>query len=228
MKVNFELLLIVLLTILVVIIKVRSCNDSNHYSKLLSTQQDSTSIWKDESGRWHAATVAAQLSESELRKYYENEVQEIRSDYNVKLKNVTAYLKAELQTHQVLRMKADTGNVINISNTNGIDTALFHYADPWLTLNAQLHSNELTIYQERRDSISFLISHTRPWIFGPSTYMVNGISYNPNTVISGLTGVTIRIPQKRFGVGPYLGYGYYGGKWCISGGISLHFSLIQF
>lgn len=228
MKINFESLLIGLLLVTIVILKAKSCNELNQFNNILANKQDSINTWKDESGRWHAATIAAQLSKDELKKYYEKEVEEIRRDYNVKVKNVAAYLKADLQSSQVIRLRTDSGNVIKVSNINGIDTAIFHYDDPWLTLSAQLHDNDLIISRQNRDSVSFLISQTRSGILGPTTYRLNGISYNPNSVITGLSGVMLNVPNRRLGIGPYVGYGFVGYKFCFNAGISFHYSLIRF
>src|SRR5699024_7357646 len=51
---------------------------------------------------------------------------------------------------------------------------------------------------------------------------------NPIFKPLNVTGFEITPKPKRFGIGPYIGYGFNGRKWTPSIGISVHYDLIRF
>jgi hypothetical protein len=228
MKNSLFLILLGVVVLLVILFQIKSCHDKNYYSNILLLKNDTIKQWKDEAGRWHAEAVASELSKDEMKTFFSKEVSELQKDFNIKLKDVTAYLKASIQSDKDITMAVDSGSMISVTNLNGSDTAVFHFNDAWSTINASLYNNKLHLIQQSYDSISFVTSIKRSWLFGPRTTVLNGISYNPSSKISGITGIEIKVPSRRFGIGPYVGYGFNGKSWGMNAGVSIHYSVVKF
>jgi hypothetical protein len=228
MKINVWATLLGVVVIICIILQVKSCKQSRYYSGIISAKDDSLRTWQDEAGRWRAEATTAQVSKADLQKFFSLESKQIREDFDIKLKNVTGYLRASMQTSGNISMQVDSGAKIIVQNLDGSDTAAFHYADTWSRFDATLQNSKLNLSYLIRDSVTFVTSTKRSGLFGSTYTVLNGVSYNPNSKISGITGIDIRIPNKRFGIGPYVGYGFNGSSWKLNAGISLQYSIIKF
>jgi hypothetical protein len=230
MKINVWAILLGVVAIICIMVQVKSCKQGNYYSGIISAKEDSLKIWQDEAGRWRVAATTAQVSKEDLQKFFSLESKQIREDFDLKLKNVTGFIRANIRTTGTVTIKTDTGTNIIVQNADGSDTARFHYSDAWVKFDATLFNNHLTIPYQTRDSVVFVSSRKNIGFLGlgSSKVILDGISYNPNSKISGITGIEVKLPDRRFGVGPYIGYGWNGRRWLPSAGISIHYSLIKF
>jgi hypothetical protein len=228
MKINVWAVLFGVVAIFCIVLQVESCHQDKYYSSIISSKDDTVRTWQDEAGRWRAEATTATVSKKDLQEFFSMESEQIRKDFDTKLKNVTGYLRSSMQTTGTVAMKADSGTKVIIQNLNGSDTAVFHYTDIWSHFDAILHNSQLQLSYRVHDSIAFVSSIKRNGLFGPTHTVLNGISYNPNTKISGITGIDIKVPDRKFGIGPYIGYGWNGSSWSPSVGISVHYSLVKF
>jgi hypothetical protein len=230
MKINVLTIILGVVAIICIIVQVKSYKQSSYYSGIISAKEDSLKIWQDEAGRWRAEATTAQVSKKDLMVFFCAEKKQIQEDFNIKLKNVTGYLRANMETIGEVSVKADSGTQIVVCNSNGSDTAQFHYSDTWTNFDAKLFKNQLIIPYKTRDSIAFIssIKHLGFLGLGGTKAMLDGISYNPNSKISGITNIEVKVPAERVGIGPYLGYGFNGSKWSLSAGIAIHYSLVKF
>lgn len=228
MKINIWVPFCALAAIIILFQMAKSSREQKYYSGIISAKNDTVRTWQDEAGRWRAEATIAQVSKKDLQDFFSLESKQIREDFDIKLKNVTGYLRASMYTGDTVLLKTDSTTRIIVQNKNGSDTAIFHYTDIWSRFDATLHNSQLNLSYQVRDSVTFVSSTKRSGLFGPIHTVLNGIGYNPNTHINGITGIDIKAPDRRFGIGPYIGYGWNGNKWSPSAGISVHYSLFKF
>jgi hypothetical protein len=111
---------------------------------------------------------------------------------------------------------------------NDKDYKRFSYKSPYLTLEGVLADTPYINYSTF-DSLIVTTYFKKKWFLGKKETFVDAYSLNPNAHISGLVGLKVATEKpKRFGLGPYIGYGYSGDKWQPSVGLSLQYSLIRF
>lgn len=209
------------------VLQYRSCSREKSLTSVINMKNDSIRIWQDDASRWHGEALTAQVTKADLQQFFAMEVEQIRKDFDVKLKNVTAYMQATTDTRDTVLMKTDSTTKIIIQSPSG-DTAKFQYTDQWSRFDAVLTPKQMQLSYLVRDSVSFVTAYKRAGLFAPQQLTLQGISYNPNTRISGIRNITITTPVKRFSAGPYVGYGWTGSSWAPSIGVSIQYSLLKF
>ena len=101
----------------------------------------------------------------------------------------------------------------------------FNYTDKWITIDGSILDSEVKLNWETRDHLEFILHRKRQGWFKPKLLYIDGKSQNPNTTITNLSNVQIgKERRKRFGIGPYIGYGTRG----VDIGIGIHYSFIRF
>lgn len=228
MKINIWPILFTVAIIFFVLLQVKSCKQEQYYTDIISAKNDTVRTWQDEAGRWRAEATTAQVTNRDLQEFFRLEAQQIRNDFDLKIKNVTGYLRATVHTRDTVVLKTDSTTRIIVQNANGSDTAHFHYTDTWSRFDAMLHNSMLTLNYQTRDSVAFATSFKKNGMFGSKRTVLDGISYNPKSKISGITGIEIKAPNYRWSIGPYVGYGWNGDRWAPSVGLSVNYSLIRF
>lgn len=217
--------LIIVLLVLIAWLAIRSCGRKD---KELSTRDsiaeikaDSTQYWKDAAGREHASRQVAIGDLASVKAVYRREVDSLKKILKIHEKDIQAFTALSLQSSGTVIPKVDT--VIIPGDTS----YRLQYDDKWLTLRGQVGRQSFIQYQVR-DSIVFTTYSRRVGLFKKETFM-DGFSLNPNSHLAGIMSVKIAAPPaKRFGVGPYAGYGWDGQRWKPTVGVSVHYSLIKF
>lgn len=218
-------LIIVSLLVIIAVMAVRSCmrkdKEVSSYETIQDIKTDSTTYWKDAAGREHAQRQLAEGTITAVRAAYRSEVDSLKSILKMRDKDLQGFIAAGVQTTGTIVPKIDT--VYQTTDT----TYRLKYNDQWLTLQGEIGYQSNIQYQVR-DSIIFTTYQKKTGLFRRETY-VDGFSMNPVARITGITAVRIAAPSaKRFGIGPYVGYGWDGTRWAPAAGVSVHYSLIKF
>ncbi|MFA6057303.1 MAG: DUF6549 family protein [Taibaiella sp.] len=192
--------------------------------RITQIRDDSISYWKDKFGREHAEKQMAVAS-----------YQEIKIVYGPLMDSVLSALKIQgKQLEQLTVIGMTSSNRVNLKvDTVYVDSAAqyrFAYKDRWIDINGMLGNNS---YLEYTSFDSLIISgYTKRRGFlglGRKETYIDAYSINPHSKMSGLQGIQISKERpKRFGIGPYVGYGYAGGRWLPMVGVGLNYSLIKF
>ncbi|WP_343302838.1 DUF6549 family protein [Chitinophaga niabensis] len=217
--------IIVALLVVIGILATRSCHRKEKVITSIETIQDirddSVRFWQDLAGREHAEKQVAEGSISALKIYYKSEIDSLKRIFRMKENALQSFVSAQTETKGSVVLKVDTV----YGDTS--KTYQFHYDDRWISLQGEI-AKEPFIRYSVRDSITFVTYSKKKGLFTKETY-VDGFSQNPNTRITGLTGIRVNnAKSKRFGVGPYAGYGFNGTRWTPSAGIAIQYSLINF
>jgi len=221
------LILLAMAVIAFVMLWKKSNSNSQRMATVISMKDDTLQIWKDNAGRWRTEAVTARVTNSEMKKFFAAESEQVRRDFDIKLKNVTTYLKATTHTSQTITMPVDSTITVMVKAPDGSDSARYNYNDQWATIAATLRSHQLSIRYRVRDSLSFVSHWKSQGLFRPPLLKLDGISYNPNTQITGLRNIQITVPARRISAGIFAGYGFVlGEKFGIVAGIGVQYRLI--
>lgn len=194
------------------------------YETLITTFKKEAEQWKDEEGRSRAR---AEIAESHFEAVADvmPELSKQIEDLKKSQSNLKAFISTKLNTKDTF--KVTLYDTIVQTNTSTIYGKRFHYKDYsgdklWGEFKGFIDETSATINYTVFDSLAFT-SYVKD-----KTLYVEGISQNPNTQIVGLNSISIKIPEKKFRVGPIIGYGV-GGKgltWFV--GIGVSYSVIKF
>lgn len=191
-----------------------------------AAQQSEISYHTSRSGKLIAERQAAELRVKEFKETYPKMAEDITRDFDIKIKNLKAYMQSEFQA--VGKGDADITNNYYTDST-GVRRSYWElkasdgYLDFSSTVLDSLHAPYKYTYS---DTIKYAFSVKKKWLFGKQSLYGSGMLGNPNAKITNTQSVLINdFKDKRFGVGPYVGYGL-NGK--VSFGLSVQYSLIKF
>lgn len=204
----------------------KSSAESDRKDTIIQEKESVARHWQTESGRNAMEKQAAIASEKEFRDSYPKFVDELKQEFNVKVKDLKAYVKAEFEVR---------GNGQgDISNTYLIDSAgrrykEFNMDDKYLTFRTILFDSAIHAPYDYtyRDTLTYGFTVKKKWFLGKETLYGFGGLRNPEAKIIKSTNVLIEdFKDKRFSIGPYVGYGVMGQR--LEFGVSLQYALIKF
>ncbi len=199
------------------------------YESIIAEKTDSIRYRKSETGREIASKEAAFVSARQLGESYAYHLAEVRKELGIKEKQVKALLKITSTAHgsgtTIIR---DT--VFIDSTGTEIPERTFALSDGYLSMAGRFHDKSDLFYQySYTDSVSIVTHTKKQGLFGPTKLFVSASFANPNNHITGLTNVLVsEARDKRFGVGPFVGYGFSNGGAGVQIGVSVQYSLIRF
>jgi hypothetical protein len=212
---------IVTLIAAIAILSFRACvkrgEKIDEYKEALQLQHDTIIRYKDVEGNQHAQVALQQADMNFLKALHAKEIDSILFLLKVKDKQVEGVTMAGIASAGTVKPKIDT-----IYIDSGHNNYNLSYNDKWLTLKGSIGTDNYLKYLYR-DSLVFTT------VFSKRLLRVDAFSLNPNTTFTGLTSLRIPLPRKKkWGIGPYIGYGYNGERFIPNAGFSLHYSLINF
>lgn len=226
MQQTTQRIIIIFLLVTVTALSLKSCFHQKKENAILKDvveiKQDSTSYWKDRFNTEHGEKLSADASLSTLRSVYNQLLDSVSNRLDVKDNSIQSVTAASTSGSGKIVPKLDT-----IHSPDSTLQYRFRYKDRWLDLDGIVGKDPSISYQFR-DSIVFTTYKKKVGLLKRQTY-IDGYSLNPNVRVTGITGIRVsNIKERRFGLGPYLGYGWNGAKWSPSAGISIHYSLLKF
>lgn len=191
--------------------------------KIEKIKQDSTSYYYDLFKTEHAIREVAEANLATVQVKYKGLLDSIAEREKVKPKDVQAVTAAGTVAKATI-----IPEVQPLMAGDSLRGYSIEYGDRWTSIAGRVGDSSSLTYQVR-DSIIFTTYSRRKGIFGKKETILDGYSLNPAVHLTGITGVRITPEKpKRFGIGPYLGYGWDGIRWAPTAGISVHYSLIKF
>ncbi len=218
-------IVIVFLLIAIAALALRSCfrkeRENIVLQEAVQIKEDSTSFWKDYAGREHAQKRELEADIQTIKILYRSQVDSLTTLLNIQAK--------DLQSVAIVKTSA-SGSIVPTVDTVLIDSTYsypFHYSDKWLTLDGVISSQPFIRYLFS-DSLIVTSYTKRTGLFKRQTF-IDAYSLNPNVRFQNITGIRIRdVNTRRFGFGPYVGFGWDGMRLRPSAGLSFHYSLIRF
>lgn len=197
--------------------------DSNDAKAVLENKVKAPVISKDSSGYNHAEKHLSVASRSAIELAYKAENDSMRRLLKIKDAQILSFTGIGTENKgtivpEVEQLQSDTGRIYDME-----------YADRWIKLKGQIGGQENTISYQVYDSLAVVVYEKGGGLFKTATPYINVYSLNPNVTVKGLSGYQLPVNKPgRFGIGPYIGYGYSFGHWAPNCGISLSYQLIRF
>jgi len=203
---------------------IQTCKKHQRYSEQLTGNlahaNDSSRIWKDLFGREHAEKLLLQGSFPNIDAVKGDLLDSVSKALKTAKKNIESVGAASVVSKNVV-----TGRIDTIHDT--IKYVSVSYSDRWIDLKCSV-TNPPTIEYTTFDSLIISAYRKKAGWFKKEAY-IDAYSINPHSSIKGVTGIKVyEEKSKRFGIGPYLGYGFNGQQWQPNIGISIQYSLIKF
>lgn len=192
--------------------------------RITQIRDDSVSYWKDQYGREHASKLMA-----------EGKLEVIAAVYGPMMDSVLSSLKIQgKQLEQLTVMGVSSSNRVALKvDTVYVDSAAqyrFAYKDRWIDLAGRIGDQSYLEYTTFDSLIITGYNKRRGFLgLGRKETYVDAYSINPHSKVKSMQGIQIlKERPKRFGLGPYVGYGWNGERWAPNIGIGLNYSLIKF
>lgn len=199
---------------------------SKRKDTIISEKEAQITHWKTESGRQAMEKDAAIASAQEFRDAYPKLAEELKKEFDVKVKDLKAYVRAEFQARG-----EGTGSV---SNTYYVDSTGQRYKefkmdDGYLNFRTTLFDSLTNAPYEYTytDTLTYGFSVKKKWFLGKERLYGFGGLRNPQARINASTNVLIDdFKDKRFSIGPYVGYSFTQNR--VDFGVSLQYGLFKF
>jgi hypothetical protein len=195
---------------------------------VISEKDDTIRHYINENGRVVAEKTAALITAKELSQAYPLIAAELKNDFDIKLKNLRAYMQSQFAAQ-------GSGNA-TITNNYHIDSLGrkvhfkdFDVSDGYLTFHSVLYDSLVTapykyLYQ---DTISTAINVKKKWLFGNEKLYSSSMLKNPNAKVTGTTNILIDTHKdKRWYIG--IGASYNPINNTIGPSVNVGYTLIKF
>lgn len=200
--------------------------ESDRKDTIIAEKTDSVRHWKTESGRQAIEKTAAIATAKEFKEAYPKFAEELKKEFDVKVKDLKAFVRAEFQARG-----EGTGS---ISNTYYVDSTGQRYKeftmdDGYLKFRTTLFDSlTMAPYQYTYgDTLTYGFRTKKKWFLGNEKLYGFGGLKNPQAKIINATNVLIDdYKDKRFVVGPYVGYSISGNR--VDFGVSLTYAIWKF
>lgn len=217
-----------ILLLILSIATVKSCLTQTPVFPTLKTiteiKDDSASYWKDAYGREHAQKEVAEAKYETIKAVYGPVIDSVLKGLKIQGKQMESLNIAGISNSNHVALSVDT---IHKDSTTEYR---FHYDDKWIKLAGIIGQNSALDYTTY-DSLIITSYYKRSGFLGlgKKTSYVDAYSLNPHSHITGMQSIRIATEKpKRFGLGPYVGYGWNGRQWAPNIGFGLNFSILKF
>lgn len=200
--------------------------NANSLTTLYNLEKQAVRKWKDAEGQSRARAQTAEATAEALNSY----LPELREEFDglkKELQNLETYISTTLTTTG--EVSAQLTDTLYIYRSDTIRAQTFEKRDTWSYHRGIVFEDSVQLSYEIKDSVSFVTYWEGRNIFRRGTLQIEGISYNPNTTISGLRNIKIPPPRRRkISIGPSIQYGIdANGEFNFNFGFSVQYSLIR-
>lgn len=177
-------------------------------------------------GRIIAEKETAVGNYKQLAEAYPKIAESIQKDFDIKLKNLKAYMQSEFEARGSGNSQI-TNNYYLDSAGNKVEYFKLKASDGYLDFNADVYSPTNAPYTySYKDSIQFAISTKKKWFLGNERLLASGKLSNPGAKITNSTSYLVEsYKDKRFYLGAGMSYGLDGR---LVPSIQIGYSLIKF
>lgn len=156
-------------------------------------------------GRIVASKDAAELRAQEIANNYPKIVDELKKDFDIKIKNLKAYIRSEVGAQG-----QGTGEITNHYHLSDSTRRFreFTMDDGYLSFRTTLYDTAVQApYQYTySDTITTVIHGKRKWILGNERLYSSSMLRNPNARVTGMTNIMVDSHRDK--------------RWCLSVGAS--------
>lgn len=179
-------LIMVIVIVLLATLNFHQCSSKKDIEKAAIAAAAEAEFWRDKNNHSNAEILVLKADKELIKKTNADLVDSLKKE-NIKLKN----------TKSVVTITKHTTDTVKVDKPR--------FEGPWFSYQ-WLDKETLAFFS--KDSIA-LITHEKKYGFLNlrSKYVTRAISYNPNTILTGITSVEIVPKRRKLGLGLYVGYG---------------------
>ena len=200
---------IVLMSVIWIIHEMRKMKKNEENYQSIIREKDAIITYKtNKEGDLIAQKDAAMGSYKQLAEAYPQITESIQKDFDIKLKNLKAYMQAEFQARGSGNSQV-TNNYYIDSAGNKVEYFKLKASDGYLDFNADVYSPKNAPYTySYTDSIQYTISTDKKWFLGNERLLASGKLSNPGAKITNTTSYLVEsYRDKRFYLGAGMSYG---------------------
>lgn len=227
---RLSLLLTALLAITIILFAIERRSRLNLRDDFRSSQNlhglalKEAKFWKDDAGKAHAQVEVATSNLEVAKTVLGDELQSIAKEVSglkKNLKNLESYIN--LQTTTSGTITTGLRDTVLIHDSTKTLAKAFSWEDKWTNINGIITDTNLELNYRVRDSLTFVTYWKKNGFFKKPSLMLDAISCNPNSTITGIRNVKITTqPRRKPRLGFYLGYGVgFDGRIRPSAGVGL-------
>jgi len=246
MENKIKIIISILLSILLIMFFIEKTkskkleNKNNILSLELNKLDNNLKTFIDENGYYRARAESAESDLNTIKIVYEEDLKNLRKEFteiNRNYKNLNGLYKTSLYTIGELQIKLDSiySNIDTVYNNNGtikniVSRRNFKYKDQWININGTLIFNNNNMYNDNiilmygvKDSLTFVSYYKREKFLSKKKLYIEGKSYNPNTIITNLSQISINnYKEPKWSLGLHGGYGFtqHGLGWYMGVGVN--------
>ena len=163
------------------------------------------------------------------------ELQNLITKYKNKLKHQGNVVKVKTKTYVESVQQTDSSTVSTVGDHSPVYWSVLSDKDQWYRAEIRAGRDSTRLKLFTRNEYAVIIGSEPRYtgigrFFASPKYFAEVINSNPYTETTSLRAYQLKMPKvKRFGVGPYIGFGIdYQARATVSLGLSVHWSVWQF
>lgn len=189
---------------------IRNLNDDFRSSQNLhELALKEAKYWRDKDGKSRARAIVAESNLEVAKSALEDELTTLAKEISglkKNLKNLESYISVGLTTLGTATAILRDTVLIRDSVTHNVKA--FGWMDKWAKIDGTIQDTTVNLEYKVRDSLTFTTYYQSNGLFKPRSLMMDAISHNPNSAITGIKNVKITsLKRRRPRLSFYAGYG---------------------
>lgn len=187
--------------------RVQKSNEKIKHQQSVISEKDAEIQYRlNEVGQLIASKAAAELTTRELAQYYPTIVDELKKQFDIKIKDVKVYMRHEFEARS--KGTAAVTNYYNIKDSTGqYPKWKLKVDDGYLSFNATVYDSLNAPYKYTYiDTITTVVATKKKWILGSEKLLASSSFKNKNARITGSTNLLIDSYRDK--------------RWVVSAGVS--------
>ena len=165
--------------------------EASSYASALVEKEAEVTYYRNERGRIIAQKEAAVLTSQEIAKAYPKVIEEMKKEFDIKLKDMKAYVRNEFEARGSGNSTIHNHYVID-STGRRVPVWEMRVSDGYLdfrsTVIDSLHAPYTYSYT---DTATTVISRKKKWLFGKESLYSSTMFRNPNAKVTGTTNILV-------------------------------------
>lgn len=174
----------------------------SEYSSIIREKNSEIVYHKNKEGKLIAEKEQAVATIEKFTEFYNDELVQLRKDFNVKDKELRQYIKAEFAANNKGTSSVINNNYYDSATNRTVEARDFSIQDGYLDLSALVLPDRAKWSYSYGDTLSIIGKAKKKWFLGKETYFVDAMFRNPNAKVTSMTNVRIdEFKDKRWVIG---------------------------
>lgn len=191
--------LYIIAILILLIFGISQCEDKNHLQEEVNVYELDSYLsikkskeWKSKDSLWRSEVQTLETTLQSLKESKQTEIQDLikKIEGLKKAKNIQSITLSSSRTRG--SFQTEVNSIVNINCDHKFN---FIAQDEWSNFQGNYDNGILSWDYEVNDSISYTTYWKRPGFLKSKKLFTQALSHNPNTKITGLKNINVRIPK---------------------------------